>query len=839
MPCTGGSPQCSSTMPGTNGFLRGNAAGPGYDLATGLGSVNAANLAQAWSNVAFAGSQTSLKTSGVSFVHGTPVTLNGTVAATNGTGTPTGTVSIKTDLYGDERQTLALTNSGAYTGSLGDLPGGQYNLFAHYPGDASFGASNSGLVAMSVTPENSVSTLAVNGLQNGSCGYGAALELVVTIAGASGQGRATGSVTIQDGANTVGIYPLAPQGNVTVPTGNGSGFAFGVGAHSLTASYQGDNSFNASTSAAVPFTVGKGTPFVVIGVSTATVPSGEVIGAHAVVAGKGTVAATGSVQFTVDGAAYGAPVMLQTGGFFGTQAQGSILITNLAPGTHGIGASYDGTTDPNYASVASGDPNNELTQAVTIGANAGTKTSTTLAAQSAPVNLGDTAVFHVTVAPATATGTVSLWDAAGTRSSAFPVSGGAATVQFAWTQAGSTSLYAVYSGDSMNAGSASAPIKFTVNKGVPQIQLVAPASASATQQVSLNASVTGSTANAAIPFPSGIIEIWDSLNGATAQLLAVQNLTRGAGTAAALGTRAKLSPGSHTLHAHYRGDANWTAGDSANVALTSSSFTLLVSPTPVAVTAGTAGSATVLITPNGGFSGTVALTCPTGGTLAPVGYTCSFAQANVPVSGGQATTQLNLTVSTSTAAGTTTATQGSPGSVVLGVGLAAAIVLLGVAGIGASSGKDLRNFLLCSGLVAGMVSAELGCGGGSSMGPGQVATRTTLSSSGLKVGFGTPVTFSVLVVPQGSATPMGSVQLLDNGTTYGNPSRVNAGVASFLTTNLPVGVHVITAQYLGDASTLGSTSAPITQVITGIVPMQITGTSNGTVETADFSVSVN
>jgi hypothetical protein len=37
--------------------------------------------------------------------------------------------------------------------------------------------------------------------------------------------------------------------------------------------------------------------------------------------------------------------------------------------------------------------------------------------------------------------------------------------------------------------------------------------------------------------------------------------------------------------------------------LTSSSFTLLVSPTPVPVTAGTAGSATVLITPNAAFQG--------------------------------------------------------------------------------------------------------------------------------------------------------------------------------------------------------------------------------------------
>jgi hypothetical protein len=468
----------------------------------------------------------------------------------------------------------------------------------------------------------------------------------------------------------------------------------------------------------------------------------------------------------------------------------------------------------------------------------GAKTSTTLAVQSAPINLGDTGIFHVTVNPASATGTVSLWDAVGARSSAFPISGGAARVQLAWTQAGSTSLYAVYSGDQANAGSVSAPITFTVHKGVPQIQLSAPASDAATQPLSLNARVIGSTANAAIPFPSGIIEIWDSLSGAPAQLLAAQNPTRGAGSVAVLGTHGKLSPGSHTLHAHYDGDVNWAAGDSPNVTLVSSSFTLLVSPTAVPVTAGALGNATVLITPNGGFSGTVALSCPTGGTLAPVGYTCSFGQASVPVSGGQATTQLNLTPSTTPAAALKTATLASTRPAAWGLGSAAAILLLGMAGIAASRGKGPRDFLLFGGLVAGIVSLVLGCGsGGSSTGP--VATTTTLSSSALKVGFGTPVTFSVLVVPQGSRTPTGNVQLFDNGTTYGNPSRVNAGIVSFLTTNLPVGVHVITAQYLGDASTLGSSSAPITQVITGTVPMQITGTSNSIVETADFNVSVN
>jgi hypothetical protein len=223
--------------------------------------------------------------------------------------------------------------------------------------------------------------------------------------------------------------------------------------------------------------------------------------------------------------------------------------------------------------------------------------------------------------------------------------------------------------------------------------------------------------------------------------------------------------------------------------------------------------------------------------LAPVGYTCSFGQASVPVSGGQATTQLNLTPSTSPAAALKTATLVSTRRANWGLG-SAAVLLLGIAGIGARGGKGPRNFLLFGGLVAGIVSLVLGCGGGGSS-TGPAATTTTLSSSALRVGFGTPVTFSVLVVPQGSRTPTGNVQLFDNGTTYGNPSRVNAGVVSFLTTNLPVGVHVITAQYLGDANTLGSSSAPITQVITGTVPMQITGNSNGIVETADFNVSVN
>ena len=150
-----------------------------------------------------------------------------------------------------------------------------------------------------------------------------------------------------------------------------------------------------SASAPVSFSIGKGTPFVVVGASSANVSVGQSVGIHAVVAGSGTQAATGTIQFTDNGAPIGTTVPLQTGGFFGTLAQASMIVSNLAAGTHSFGASYDGSSDTNYASVLSGDPNNESQFTVNASPNAGTKTSTTtLTASSLPTTLGSTGVFR-------------------------------------------------------------------------------------------------------------------------------------------------------------------------------------------------------------------------------------------------------------------------------------------------------------------------------------------------------------------------------------------------------------------------------------------------------------
>ena len=841
VPCAGGSPECSSAQDGVNGFLTGQAAGAGYDLATGLGSVNAANLVSNWKNASFAGSQTSMQASSASFVHGTGVNVSGTVAPANGSGTPTGTVSLKTDLFGDA-DNLPLTN-GAFTAAVSDLPGGQYKLFAHYAGDATFAASDSPVLLLNVQPEPSTTTISMNGLQGGSADYGAAVTVRATVAGVSGFGKATGTVTLQDGATLIGRYALATDGSAYIPTGNGGGYSFGVGTHTLTATYAGDNSFAGSAAAPANFSIGKGTPFVVVGANSANVAVGQSVGIHAVVSGSGTQAATGTIQFTDNGAPIGTVVPLQTGGFFGTQAQASIIAANLAVGTHVFGASYDGSGDANYSSVPSGDQN-EARFAVNVSANGGTKTSaTTLTPVTLPITLGSTGVFQVAVAPAGAsgvTGSVTLWDAVGPRSTSVGLGmDGTARITIPWTQAGNATLYAQYSGDANYGASASASLAFSVSKGTPTVTLSAPSATNANQEVSVNVSVAGIPSNGLLAYPTGVVEFWDSVNGGAARLITAQNLTVGAGNISVFAIRKTFASGVHSLKVHYRGDNNWLAADSASQPMTSGGFSVSVSPNPVAFVAGSAGTATVTIMASGGFTGTINLTCPTGTTVLPAGYACSFTASSVTIAAGQstATTQLQLTPTTTTAgAAVRTVARAGTANGWMVFGLLVGVGMMGLAVWGTGGNKGARRLAFASGWTACVVSLALGCGGGG--GGAKAPTTTTLSSSNLRIAYQQPLTLIVHVTA--SADPLGQVQLYDNGQPYSGLVGVIGGNATFTSDTLSVGSHPISAHYFGDANTLPSVSPTINQEVLGVANLEITAAStNGITHPADFQVQLN
>jgi hypothetical protein len=835
VPCVGGSPGCSSQTAGKNGLLNGFTAGPGYDLVTGLGSLNAANLANNWKNVTFLGSQTTLNAATLSAVHGTALTLSGTVSPATGSGTPTGSIAFQTNTNGNPTDLLALTN-GSFTGAISDLPGGQYSLNAHYPGDGTYGASDSAPLTFNIAPEPSASQLTLNPLPGGNVPYGSSLQVIVKVAGASGAGIATGNVTIQDGASIVGVYPLASNGSLSIPTGGGSGFAFAPGLHTLSAIYAGDNSFNASTSTQASFVVSKSTPFVVVGGNAVNISVAEPLSVHAVVSGSGTALATGTIQFTDNGTAIGPVIPLQTTGFFGTQAQAATLLSNLSQGNHIVGATYNASGDPNYNSVTSGDPQNEATFNVTVVGTKGTPTTTTISATTLPVNLGDTGTFAVTVKPTTATGTVTLWDAVGPRTAATPITGGSVSISFPWTQAGSTALYAVYSGDATFASSSSSTVPFTVKQGIPSVSISAPVTSELNQQVSVNVAVSGNPSNTALVYPTGTVEIWDSVNGAAAQLLTAQSLTAGAGNIAVYAARLKFAAGTHTLHSHYRGDLNWQPADSPTVTLTVSDFTLTVSPDPLSVTAGTPGVATAKITPTSNFSGTITFTCPAGKTNLPTGYTCSMTTVNV--NGSTVTTSLNLNPPALANAIALVAppSAGKPWwTLTLLAGSAFLLFAIFAFGSKPAIVRHLAVASACSFIIAALV---VGCGGGGGV-TNPVASTTSIMTSNARIASGQPLQITATV--SASVTPAGTVQFFDNGTSLGPASPLSGGTAMLQTSSLSIGVHSLKAVYTSSTATvLGSSSTAATQMVLGSVAFQLNASaSSGVTHSIMVTVTLN
>ena len=120
-------------------------AGAGYDEATGLGSVNFANLVTAWpstSNTALAATVTTLAAASATPGAGAAdtITLN-VVSATTGAGTPTGTVAVSVD--GGPTTSLPLVSGAASFAYIASTTPGSHVITATYIGDTTHAASTS------------------------------------------------------------------------------------------------------------------------------------------------------------------------------------------------------------------------------------------------------------------------------------------------------------------------------------------------------------------------------------------------------------------------------------------------------------------------------------------------------------------------------------------------------------------------------------------------------------------------------------------------------------------------------------------------------------------------
>jgi hypothetical protein len=335
--------QGNNSVPGQTGAT----AASGYDLATGWGSVNAANLVSNWTNMMFRSSTTNLQISPASVMHGQPVTASATVAPQSGAGTPTGEVAL---LPG----TAAALNLGPLAnGSVSSpaviLPGGSYSVTAAYGGDGTFSGSTSNAVAVTVSAEPSTTALSViGGTQTGnpptvSTTYSAPLEFQAAVVGASGQGNASGMVTISDmfngNSSTLAAVPLNIRGVALVPS-----TALAIGTHMISASYAGDASFQSSNAGPVAITVGKGPTETFLFLPSGALPASSVTLEAFVIPVNGTADPSGTVQFLDGNTALGNPVPVKN--------LLAVFTTNqLSNGSHSITAAYSG--DSNFLTSTS------------------------------------------------------------------------------------------------------------------------------------------------------------------------------------------------------------------------------------------------------------------------------------------------------------------------------------------------------------------------------------------------------------------------------------------------------------------------------------------------------
>ncbi len=344
----------TNAVPGPNPASQYTAAA-GYDLATGIGSVNVNNLLNAWNAATFTSTQTTLTLAPLTITHGAKVTVD--VGVTASSGTPSGDVALLSNAGAPPKGGLAVDqftlNGGLISSMTQSLPGGTNMITAHYPGNATFAASDSPAVQVTVNPEPSNTTITV--LTADSSGqpipfttgpYGSFVYLRADVAGKSGFGTPTGLVSFFDNGTPLISQNLNSQGNTNTPNGVST---LTAGLHAITAIYNGDLSFQSSNSRAANLTITRASTATLVQSSATPAASGSNVALEAMVdTDSNGVAPSGNVIFFNDGtqlatAPLAATINPQTG-----HPRGSAMYqtTALPNGQNSIIAQY--TSDSNY-----------------------------------------------------------------------------------------------------------------------------------------------------------------------------------------------------------------------------------------------------------------------------------------------------------------------------------------------------------------------------------------------------------------------------------------------------------------------------------------------------------
>jgi len=357
--CQGGSPNCSNASVGAFGVVTSGVASengnpafnavPGYDLATGLGSINVGNLLAKWSTIVRTATATTLGTpSTTSLTSGQTFSIPVTVA-----GGGTGDVS----LYALDSSNNILGAFGPFTisgnsvsASTNLLPPNTASVEAYYGGDVTHAGSLSAPKAVTVSGANQASVTTLNFIgfdANGnplapstssqSFTYGSPyiLQIVVTNSSKAGCFNNTttgttpstpcpkGTVALTDNGSALNDWPIAGQVNATnIAKLNNQGVAedqpiqLNTGSHSIQAAFtSGDGNFQNSSSNTLSITVKQASSAVAVFSSAASIMSGASVTftAYVVTTSNGN-GPTGMMTFTNGSASIGTANCVPTNG---------------------------------------------------------------------------------------------------------------------------------------------------------------------------------------------------------------------------------------------------------------------------------------------------------------------------------------------------------------------------------------------------------------------------------------------------------------------------------------------------------------------------------------------
>jgi trimeric autotransporter adhesin len=382
VPCGDASPDCQQNTAG-NLFLTGYETTAGYDLATGIGSVDVAQLINYWGTAVGATATTITVTpSATSINRADPITVDITLLGAATPGNPTGTVTLSGGGFTSTAQTLAASGADSGTATI-NIPGNSLNkgadtLTVSYSGDTNY-ASKTGTTSVTVTaptPTVTVTPSPSTILRSN--------PLSVTVAVAGSGGTPSGSVTLSGGGYTSGATSLVSgSATISIPANSLS-----AGSDVLTATYSGDPAFNTATGTATVTVNTPLTPTITLTPSATTIAVSQAITVGVAVTGTGAVP-TGTV--TLSGGGFTSSAGTLVAGAFTV----NIPANSLAAGSDTLTVTYSGDTV--YSSA---------TKPVTITVNA---PSFTILASDVTVSAGTAGSSTVTITPSGGyTGTVTL-----------------------------------------------------------------------------------------------------------------------------------------------------------------------------------------------------------------------------------------------------------------------------------------------------------------------------------------------------------------------------------------------------------------------------------------------